>query len=87
MPLPQGPILDRSQYDAKVNYNRTEKHTIFLKYDFMNAKSGGNGIFGVAGGPTPSGDPGLGHTTIQVAAIGHTYTFSPNLVLDGTRRL
>ena len=50
----------------------------------MTAKSGGNGIFGVAGGPTPSGDPGLGHTTVQVAAIGHTYTFSPNLVLDGT---
>jgi len=80
----EGPILDRSQYDFKVNYNRTEKHTIFVKYDFMDAKSGGNGIFGVAGGPTPSGDPGLGKTTIQVAAIGHTYTFSPNLVLDGT---
>ncbi len=80
----EGPILDRSQYDFKVNYNRTEKHTIFVKYDFMDAKSGGNGIFGVAGGPTPSGDPGLGKTTIQVAAIGHTYTFSPNVVLDGT---
>ncbi len=80
----EGPILDRSQYDFKVNYNRTEKHVIFVKYDFMDAKSGGNGIFGVAGGPTPSGDPGLGRTTIQVAAIGHTYTFSPNLVLDGT---
>jgi outer membrane receptor protein involved in Fe transport len=79
-----GPILDRSQYDFKVNYNRTEKHVIFVKYDFMDAKSGGNGIFGVAGGPAPSGDPGLGKTTIQVAAIGHTYTFSPNLVLDGT---
>ena len=79
-----GPILDRSQYDAKVNYNRTEKHTIFVKYDFMSAKSGGNGIFGVAGGPAPAGDPGLGHTTVQVAAIGHTYTFSPNVVLDGT---
>ena len=80
----EGPILDRSQYDVKVNYNRTEKHAIFVKYDFMNATSGGNGIFGVAGGPTPSGDPGLGKTTVQVAAIGHTYTFSPNLVLDGT---
>jgi hypothetical protein len=79
-----GPILDRSQYDVKVNYNRTEKHTIFVKYDFMNAKSGGNGIFGVAGGPTPISSPGLGRTTVQVAAIGHTYTFSPNVVLDGT---
>ena len=80
----EGPILNRYQTDVKVNWNRTEKHAIFLKYDIMVAKSGGNGIFGVAGGPTPSGDPGLGHTTIQVAAIGHTYTFSPNLVLDGT---
>jgi len=80
----EGPILDRSQYDIKVNYNRTEKHVIFAKYDLMKAKSGGNGIFGVAGGPTPAGDPGLGHTTVQVASIGHTYTFSPNMVLDGT---
>ena len=80
----EGPILDRSQVDVKVNWNRTEKHTIFVKYDFMDAKSGGNGIFGVAGGPTPSGDPGLGRTTIQVAAIGHTYTLSPNIVVDGT---
>ncbi len=78
------PILDRYQTDIKVNWNRTEKHVIFVKYDNMVAKSGGNGIFGVAGGPTPAGDPGLGHTTVQVAAIGHTYTFSPNLVLDGT---
>jgi hypothetical protein len=79
-----GPILDRYQTDVKVNYNRTEKHVIFVKYDNMDAKSGGNGIFGVAAGPTPLGDPGLGLTTIQVAAIGHTYTFSPNLVLDGS---
>jgi len=79
-----GPILDRYQTDIKVNWNRTERHAIFVKYDFMDAKSGGNGIFGVAGGPTPDGDPGLGLTTVQVASIGHTYTFSPNLVLDGT---
>ena len=80
----EGPILNRYQSDVKVNWNRTEKHNIFVKYDNMVADSGGNGIFGVAGGPTPSGDPGLGHTTIQVASIGHTYAFSPNLVLDGT---
>lgn len=80
----EGPILNRYQTDVKVNYNRTEKHVIFFKYDLMDATSGGNGIFGVAGGPTPSGDPGLGRTTVQVASIGHTYTFSPNVVLDGT---
>lgn len=78
------PLLNRYQTDVKVNWNRTEKHSIFFKYDNMVSTSGGNGIFGVAGGPTPSGDPGLGHTTIQVASIGHTYTLSPTLVLDGT---
>jgi hypothetical protein len=77
-------ILDRYQTDVKVNWNRTEKHSIFVKYDNMYAKSGGTGIFGVAGGPSASGSPGLGHTSVQVAAIGSTYTFSPNLVLDGT---
>ena len=78
------PFIDRYLTDVKVNWNRTEKHSIFFKYDNMVATSGGAGIFGVAAGPTPAGSPGTGHTTVQVASIGHTYTFSPNLVLDGT---
>jgi hypothetical protein len=78
-----GPILNRYQEDAKLNWNRTEKHSIFLKYGRMDATSGGQGIFGVAGGPAPGADPGLGNTTVQVATIGHTYTFTPNLVLTG----
>lgn len=79
-----GPILDRYLYDAKVNWNRTDKHAIYFKYDNMEATAGGLGVFGIAGGPAPLGDPGTGHTTVQVAAIGHTYTFSPTVVLDGT---
>ncbi len=78
-----GPILDRYQVDGKLNWNRTDKHTIYAKYGRMWATSGGQGIFGVAGGPAPGADPGLGDTTVQVATIGHTYTFTPNLVLDG----
>ena len=78
-----GPILNRDQVDAKLNWNRTEKHTIFAKYGRMWATSGGQGIFGVAGGPAPGADPGMGDTTVQVATIGHTYAFTPNLVLDG----
>lgn len=78
-----GPILDRYQADGKLNWNRTEKHTIFVKYGRMWATSGGQGIFGVAAGPAPGADPGLGDTTVQVATIGHTYIFTPNVVLDG----
>ena len=77
------PAINRFQYDAKVNWNRTEKHTIFVKYDNMFATSGGVGIFGAAGGPAPGSDPGSGRTSVQVASIGHTYVFSPTLVLDG----
>jgi outer membrane receptor protein involved in Fe transport len=79
-----GPVLNRYQTDAKLNWNRTEKHSIFVKFGRMDATSGGQGIFGVAGGPAPGADPGLGNTTVHVATIGHTYTFTPNLVLSGS---
>ncbi len=77
------PAINRFQYDAKVNWNRTDKHTIFVKYDNMFATSGSVGIFGAAGGPAPGSDPGRGRTSVQVASIGHTYVFSPTVVLDG----
>ncbi|HEY1214622.1 MAG TPA: hypothetical protein VGE93_13410, partial [Bryobacteraceae bacterium] len=80
-----GPIVDRYFFDTKVNWNRSDKHIIWGKYGRMWATSGGKGIFGVAGGPgVPGSDPGTGHTTVNLITIGHTYTFTPNLVLDGT---
>lgn len=80
-----GPLLDRYQTDVKVNWNRTDKHSIYFKYDNLTSpKSGGTAIFGVAGGPAPGADPGFGKESINVASIGHTYTITPNLLLDGT---
>jgi outer membrane receptor protein involved in Fe transport len=78
-----GPILDRYYFDTKENWNRNEKHSIWFKYDRMWATSGGKGIFGVAGGPAPGADPGLGDTLVQVFSLGHTYLLSPSLILDG----
>ncbi len=78
-----GPIVDRYNLDTKINWNRNDKHTIWGKYGRSWATSGGQGIFGVAGGPAPGADPGKGNTTVQIGTIGHTYTFSPNVVLDG----
>ncbi|HZQ51898.1 MAG TPA: TonB-dependent receptor [Bryobacteraceae bacterium] len=74
---------DKYQYDTKINWNRTDKHSIWGKYDLMKAVVGGSGIFGAAGGPATIGSPGTGHTTIQVGSIGHTYIFSPTVLLDG----
>jgi hypothetical protein len=77
------PKFDRDYLDVKVNYNRNDRHAIWGKYGHMWATVGGNGIFGVAGGPAPGSDPGLGKTGIHVGSLGHTYTFTPTLLLDG----
>jgi outer membrane receptor protein involved in Fe transport len=78
-----GPILDRYYFDTKENWNPTDRNAIWFKYDRMWATSGGQGIFGVAGGPAPGADPGLGNTTIQVFSLGHSFTVSPTIILDG----
>ncbi len=77
------PLFNRDYIDAKLNYTRNERHQIWGKYGHMAALSGGAGIFGVAGGPAPGSDPGLGDTYVNNFSIGHTYTFSPNVLLDG----
>ncbi len=77
------PLFNRDYIDAKLNYTRNEKHQLWGKYGHMAALSGGFGIFGVAGGPAPNADPGLGDTYVNNFSIGHTYTFSPNVLLDG----
>ena len=64
------PAINRFMYDAKVNWNRTDKNSIWVKYDNMFATSGSVGIFGDAGGPAPGSDPGQGRTSVQVASIG-----------------
>jgi hypothetical protein len=78
-----GPIIDRNTVDAKINWNRNDKHSIWGKYGRMWATSGGVGVFGVAGGPGVGADPGQGDTVVQVYTLGHTYALSPNIVLDG----
>src|SRR5579884_2667622 len=84
-----GPTLDRNNFDAKINFHQSDKEEIWGKYGRMWATSGGQGVFGIAGGPglgsgTYASDPGKGDTLVQIATLGHTRTISPNIVLDGT---
>jgi carboxypeptidase family protein/TonB-dependent receptor-like protein len=77
--------LNRNNIDAKVNWNRNEKHQLWFKYSNMNALVNGAFGLGEAGGECLcDGGVGAGHTLVQLATIGHTYTVSPNLVIDGT---
>jgi hypothetical protein len=79
-----GPILDRNNVDAKVNFAQSDKEAIWGKYGRMWATSGGKAVFGVAGGSGLGGaDPGLGDTLIQVFSLGHSRTLSTHLLLDG----
>ncbi len=76
--------LNRNNIDAKVNWNRNEKHQLWVKYSVMNALVHGDYGLGAAGGPCLcDGGVGDGHTLTQIAAIGQTYTVTPTFLIDG----
>ena len=77
--------LNRNNFDSKVNWNRNERHQVWFKYSVMNALVHGDFGLGEAGGDCVcDGGVGDGHTLVQIAGIGQTYTVSPTLVVDGT---
>ncbi|MDW8128944.1 MAG: TonB-dependent receptor [Bryobacterales bacterium] len=77
-------LLNRNNADVKINWNRRDKHQLWYKYSVMNALVTAEASLGKAGGP-PLSDGGLGrgHTLVQIAGIGQTYTVSPNFLVDG----
>ncbi len=77
--------FNRDNIDAKVNWNRNQKHQLWVKYSTMNALVHGDFGLGQAGGSCLcDGGLGDGHTLVQIAGIGQTYTVTPNFLLDGT---
>ena len=78
--------FDRDNYDAKVNWNPRPQHTTFGKYSRMYAWVGGTVQLGEAGGPAlgTKGNGPIGYTTVNIATFGHTWTVSPNFLVDGT---
>lgn len=77
--------LNRNNVDAKVNWNRNENHRIWGKYSVMDALVNGEfGLGAAGGGCVCDGGVGAGHTLVQIAGIGQTYTVSPTFLIDGT---
>ena len=77
--------LNRNNLDAKVNWNRNTKHQMFFKYSVMDALVHGDfGLGQAGGGCLCDGGVGDGHTLVQIAGIGQTYTVSPTFLIDGT---
>jgi hypothetical protein len=77
--------MNRNNLDSKVNWNRSEKHQLWFKYSVMNALVHGDPALGAAGGDCNcDGGVGDGHTLVQIAAVGQTYTVTPNFLIDAT---
>ncbi len=68
---------DRDNFDLKLTWQRTPTHTIWARGGLLDAEVEDNFILGWENGS-------LGDTRVWVAALGHTWTLSPSLVLDGT---
>jgi hypothetical protein len=77
--------LNRNNVDAKINWNRNERHQLWFKYSVMDALVKGEFGLGQAGGDCLCGGGlGAGHTLVQIGGMGQTYTVSPNFLIDGT---
>ncbi len=77
--------LNRNNIDAKVNWNRNERHQLWFKYSVMDALVHGDFSLGQAGGPCLcDGGIGDGSTLVQIGGVGQTYTVSPTFLIDGT---
>ncbi|MCA1650385.1 MAG: TonB-dependent receptor, partial [Acidobacteria bacterium] len=78
--------LDRHQFDAKVNWNRTAQHQLWAKYGYMDALVQCDQVFGNEGGGPGLCDTGYGKgdTVVKLATVGQTWTFGQNMVMDGS---
>src|SRR5713226_1342645 len=76
--------LNRNNFDGKVDWNRTSRHSTFAKYSAMKSVFHGEPSLGQAIGDCAC-DGGLGdfHEFVQLVTVGHTLTLSPTLVVDG----
>jgi hypothetical protein len=64
---------------SKVDWNRSDRHTIWAKWTLQNADVDSPMEHGAAGGVNGY----TAYTRTQMATVGHTWTISPNLVLTG----
>ena len=78
--------FNRDNVDVKINWNKSEKTSLWTKYSTMKALVQSQYSLGKAGGSgmINGGGAGTGNVLMQVAAIGWVHTFSPTFLVDGT---
>jgi hypothetical protein len=74
----------RDAIDTKINYNPTDKSSVWGRYSVQPSHVFDPQALGPAGSAAiDGGQPGNGDGRIQSVSLGGTYTFTPTLVLDG----
>lgn len=82
---PGGGVLryDRNTFDAKINYNATDKTTYFGRYSIQPSNIYDPPSLGAVTGPTwDGGQPGAALGRIQNVGLGFTHLFTSNVMMD-----
>ncbi|MBI5282400.1 MAG: TonB-dependent receptor [Candidatus Solibacter usitatus] len=75
--------FNRDNFDVKVNYNPTDKSSMFGRYSISPSRIFDPPSLGAAGGDAlAGGQPGLAPGRVQSASVGGTYTLTPRVLLD-----
>lgn len=76
--------FNRTNMDFKVNYNPTDKSSMFVRYSFSPSDIFDPPSLEAAGGDAlTGGQPGNSPGRTQNASVGGTYTISPRVLVDG----
>lgn len=76
--------FDRGAYDAKINFNPSDKTTVFGRYSLQRSLIVDPPALGAAISNTwDGGQPGTAPGTIQNIGLGATRTITPNFLIDG----
>jgi hypothetical protein len=72
---------DRSNYDVKINFNRTSSNQLWGKFSYLDAVVDDRTYFLI---PDPNGTGDGGMTKVTQLTGGQTWTLSPTMVWDAT---
>ncbi len=76
--------LDRTNWDIKLNWNASDKTTMFTRYAIFDYETYDPAALGSAGGTgTASGFPGRDTGRIQSFTFGGTRVITPSILVDG----
>ena len=73
--------VDRENYDAKFNWNRTSAHQLWAKFSHMHAVV--DDLTNYLG-PDPNASGDGGNTKVYQVTAGQTWTLGPTLLMDST---